>query len=115
MHYGQGARNDLRTDQAGAWRVCACLGRAYQPSWASPHAPCLQPQLVILASLPQVQQAVLAAEQPDLAALTGDQVSGFAWDGSDAWLEERWRQLLQPTLAARVPHASILGNHDGAE
>lgn len=46
-------------------------------------------------------------------ALSGDQVSGFAWDGKAAWFEERWRQMLQPTLAAGVPHASILGNHDG--
>ncbi|KAL4419342.1 hypothetical protein ABPG75_005873 [Micractinium tetrahymenae] len=61
----------------------------------------------------QVQSAVLAAEQPDLAAFSGDQVSGFAWDGSPRWFEERWRQLLQPTMAAGVPHASILGNHDG--
>ncbi|KAL4420875.1 hypothetical protein ABPG77_002834 [Micractinium sp. CCAP 211/92] len=61
----------------------------------------------------KVQEAVLAAEQPDLVALSGDQVSGFAWDGKAAWFEERWRQMLQPTLAAGVPHASILGNHDG--
>lgn len=56
---------------------------------------------------------MLAAERPDLVAMSGDQVSGFAWNGGAAWFEERWRQLLQPSLAAGVPHAAILGNHDG--
>ncbi len=61
----------------------------------------------------QAQAAILQAEQPDLVVLSGDMVSGFAWDGSPRWYERRWRRLIQPVYRAGIPYASILGNHDG--
>ena len=57
----------------------------------------------------QVQEAVLAAESPDLAVFSGDMVSGYAWDGKPGWYAARWRQLTAPALAAGVRYASILG------
>ncbi|KAK9918079.1 hypothetical protein WJX75_001042 [Coccomyxa subellipsoidea] len=55
---------------------------------------------------------LLSYERPDLAVLSGDMVSGFAWDGTMGWFEKRWRQLVKPIAAAGVPYALILGNHD---
>ncbi|CAL8463973.1 g3508 [Coccomyxa elongata] len=55
---------------------------------------------------------LLSYEQPDLAVLSGDMVSGFAWDGTNGWFEKRFRQLIKPIAAAGVPYALILGNHD---
>lgn len=52
---------------------------------------------------------MLSLEQPDLVILSGDMVSGFAWDGRQGWFESHWRRLIQPLQAAGVPYASILG------
>lgn len=37
----------------------------------------------------QVIANLLSYEQPDLAVLSGDMVSGFAWDGTNGWFEKR--------------------------
>ena len=39
--------------------------------------------------LSQVIASVLEYEKPDFVALSGDMVSGFAWDGRKGWFEER--------------------------
>lgn len=41
----------------------------------------------------QVIASVLEYEKPDFVALSGDMVSGFAWDGRKGWFEERWGPL----------------------
>ena len=39
-----------------------------------------------------VQAVVLKAEKPDLVVMTGDMVSGYAWDHKEqGWFEKRWR------------------------
>lgn len=79
-------------------------------------------------------ERVLAAEQPGLAVLSGDMVSGFAFPAGDlagrlgrlfsssksrgapltaSWYEQQWRRLVAPLHGAGVPYAAILGNHDG--
>ena len=71
---------------------------------------------------------MLAAERPDLALLSGDQVSGFAYPAHDllgharrlgapagaphSWYEEQWRRVIEPLHEAGVPYASVLGNHE---
>lgn len=77
----------------------------------------------------QLIRDVLAAEQPDLVILGGDQVSGYDFpaanlaarlslrlDGSSltgSWYERQWARLIQPLheagTGAGVPYASILG------
>ena len=37
----------------------------------------------------QVIASLLEYEKPDFVALSGDMVSGFAWDGRKGWFEER--------------------------
>lgn len=77
-------------------------------------------------------ERVLEDEQPGLAVLSGDMVSGFAFPAGDlagrlgrlvgssgssqltaSWYEQQWHRLVEPLHAAGVPYASILGNHDG--
>ncbi len=38
----------------------------------------------------QVITSLLAYEEPDFVALSGDMVSGFGWDGRKGWFEERY-------------------------
>ncbi len=45
--------------------------------------------LRIILMLLQVIASVLEFEKPDFVALSGDMVSGFAWDGRKGWFEER--------------------------
>ena len=69
-----------------------------------------------------MQRAVLAAEQPDFVAFSGDMVSGWVCAQMNAtppfagcppgWYEARWRQLIAPVQAAGIPYAIILGNHE---
>lgn len=80
----------------------------------------------------QLIERVLEDEQPGLAVLSGDMVSGFAFPAGDlagrlgrlvgssgssqltaSWYEQQWHRLVEPLHAAGVPYASILGNHDG--
>lgn len=59
-----------------------------------------------------VQSTILAAEEPDIVILTGDMVSGYAWNGSHGWFAKRWQQLTTPMIKANIPYALALGNHD---
>jgi hypothetical protein len=60
-----------------------------------------------------VQDAILAAEKPDLVIITGDLVSGYEWDGKEAeWFKKRWRQLVAPMIKHNIRWAVALGNHD---
>ena len=34
-------------------------------------------------------------EKPDLAVLTGDRVSGYAWDNSTGWYQQQWNKWTQ--------------------
>lgn len=59
-----------------------------------------------------MQRRILAAEQPDLVVLSGDQVSGYAWDGREGWFSKQWANVVAELEAAGVPYATVLGNHD---
>lgn len=60
----------------------------------------------------EVQRAVLEAEKPDLVVLSGDMVSGYAWDRRNGWFEKRWKQLTEVLIELGYPWATVLGNHD---
>lgn len=60
-----------------------------------------------------VMRTVLRAEHDaDLVVLSGDMVSGYAWDRSQGWFQAAWRKVLQPLEEAGIPYAAVLGNHD---
>lgn len=59
-----------------------------------------------------VQRRILAKEQPDLVILTGDQVSGYAWDGRKGWFAKQWTNVVAELHAAGIPYLTVLGNHD---
>lgn len=60
-----------------------------------------------------VQDAILAAEKPDLVIITGDLVSGYEWDGIEVgWFAKLWRKLIAPMKKHNTRWAVALGNHD---
>lgn len=59
-----------------------------------------------------VQEKVLMDESPDLVVMTGDSVSGYAWDGRQGWFADRWTHLTSPMIRFNVTWAFALGNHD---
>ena len=63
------------------------------------------------AATDRLQAALLAAEAPDLVVFGGDQVSGWASNGSAGFVERHWRRAMAPVVAAGVPHSAVLGNH----
>lgn len=59
-----------------------------------------------------LQSQLLDSEKPDLVVLTGDMVSGYAWDGSKSWYAQLHARYIQPMRKRAVPWALTLGNHD---
>ena len=59
-----------------------------------------------------VQRRILEKEQPDLVVLSGDQVSGYAWDYRDGWFARQWANVVAEIEAAGIPYATVMGNHD---
>jgi predicted MPP superfamily phosphohydrolase len=56
---------------------------------------------------------ILDDEKPDLVVLTGDLVSGYAWDGKTKnWMESKWTEVVQPMVDRGIPWATTAGNHD---
>lgn len=57
--------------------------------------------------------AILDQEKPDLVILTGDIVSGYAWDGkTDDFVASKWREVVQPMVDRGIYWATTAGNHD---
>ena len=51
--------------------------------------------------------------KPDLVVITGDAMSGFAWDGkTPKWQEKHWRVLTQPFTDFQQYYIYVQGNHD---
>ena len=51
--------------------------------------------------------------KPDLVTVTGDLVSGYAWDGKDFdFYQKHWREYSGIFEKLGVPYAIALGNHD---
>lgn len=56
---------------------------------------------------------VLELEKPDFAVITGDVVSGYAWDGNTTgWYAEQYKTFAQPLIEHNVRWALTAGNHD---
>ena len=52
-------------------------------------------------------------EKPDLAILTGDMVSNYAWDGTTKpWYEVQWKKWTEAFIDKGLPYMYIQGNHD---
>jgi Calcineurin-like phosphoesterase len=59
-----------------------------------------------------LQKKLIEWEQPDLAVLTGDLVSGYSWPGSLGWYMKYYKKYIQPMKDYKLPWAIALGNHD---
>jgi len=56
---------------------------------------------------------LIELSQPDLVVITGDIVSGYAWDGaSQFFFQDNWRKFSWPFTVTKTPYALVLGNHD---
>ena len=56
---------------------------------------------------------ILDLEQPDLVIITGDVVSGYAWDGSTTpWSSIQYTKGMQPMIDRGLNWATTAGNHD---
>ena len=48
-----------------------------------------------------------------MAILTGDMVSGYAWDGkTEGWYESQWNKWTQAFVEKKLPYMYVQGNHD---
>lgn len=59
-----------------------------------------------------LQSQLLDLENPDLVVITGDMVSGYAWDGREQWYAQQHARYIQPMQKRGIPWALTLGNHD---
>lgn len=56
---------------------------------------------------------IMAKEKPDFVAVTGDIVSGYAFDPEEPnWYELQFAKLGQTLQAAQVPFGVVAGYHD---
>lgn len=56
---------------------------------------------------------VLEAEKPDLAIITGDVVSGYAWDGvTKPWAALQYENMTKVLIEHKMYWATTAGNHD---
>lgn len=39
-----------------------------------------------------LMESLIQMEKPDVAVLTGDMVSGYAWDKSEGWYKKQWKK-----------------------
>lgn len=49
---------------------------------------------------------------PHFAVLTGDMVSGFAWDNTTTFYQRNWKKYTSPLQLHNLSYSIILGNHD---
>lgn len=59
-----------------------------------------------------IYRQVLVTEDPDVVALTGDAVSGYAWDGTEGWFAEVYHRVIDTMLSLGYPYFYLNGNHD---
>lgn len=61
----------------------------------------------------KLQEKLIILAKPDLVVITGDSVSGYAWDGSDRTFTQKcWNNWTQAMEKLNVPYAYTFGNHD---
>ncbi|EGC30599.1 hypothetical protein DICPUDRAFT_99492 [Dictyostelium purpureum] len=59
------------------------------------------------------QTGVLNAEtDAGLVVMTGDSVSGYAWNGTEGWFAQKWLHLVSPMIQHNIRWAFTCGNHD---
>ncbi len=58
-------------------------------------------------------ERLLNMTNPDLVVITGDSVSGYAWDGlNNTFYSDCWEMWTSPLTKLGIPYAYTLGNHD---
>ncbi len=58
-------------------------------------------------------ERLLNMTNPDLVVITGDSVSGYAWDGlNNTFYYDCWKMWTSPMEKLGIPYAYTLGNHD---
>jgi metallophosphoesterase superfamily enzyme len=56
---------------------------------------------------------VLELEKPDIAVITGDVISGYAWDGkTEGWYAQHYQNFTKVLYEYNMPWALTAGNHD---
>jgi len=60
----------------------------------------------------KVQETILKLENPDVVIMTGDSVSGYAWNKSQGWFADRWNDLTIPMRKLGIRWGFVCGNHD---
>jgi len=61
----------------------------------------------------RVMNRTISEIKPDIVILTGDSISGYAWDGkTKGWQESVWKRWTQPFLDFKQYYIYTLGNHD---
>eukprot|EP01016_Furgasonia_blochmanni_P048095 TRINITY_DN7126_c0_g2_i1.p1 TRINITY_DN7126_c0_g2~~TRINITY_DN7126_c0_g2_i1.p1 ORF type:complete len:660 (+),score=104.92 TRINITY_DN7126_c0_g2_i1:226-2205(+) len=65
------------------------------------------------AATERLQELLINTTNSDLVVITGDLVSGDAWDHSQRdFFHSAWRKLTEPMLFTNTKYAITLGNHD---
>ena len=59
-----------------------------------------------------VYRQTLVLEDPDVVAITGDAVSGYAWDRTDGWFAEVYFRVVDTMISLGYPYFYLNGNHD---
>lgn len=61
----------------------------------------------------EVISTLIEAENPDLAVVTGDVVSGYAWDGeTKPWFSKVYHKFADTLTKHNINWALTAGNHD---
>jgi len=59
------------------------------------------------------QESIIQAVKPDLIVITGDAVSGYAWDKkTQGFFKSQWEQFTAPYIKLKTRYAYVFGNHD---
>jgi predicted MPP superfamily phosphohydrolase len=60
-----------------------------------------------------LQEKLINLTNPDLVVVTGDSVSGYAWDGMNStFYKDCWDSWTKAMRKLKIPYAYTLGNHD---
>jgi predicted MPP superfamily phosphohydrolase len=60
-----------------------------------------------------IEEILLNHIKPDIITITGDAVSGYAWNGrNQTYYQDLWHQFTDPMKKLKIPYLYTLGNHD---
>eukprot|EP00347_Sterkiella_histriomuscorum_P010662 403375407 len=60
----------------------------------------------------ELMKNVIKWEKPDLVVVTGDAVSGYAWNGTQGWYAHHYHKFVQAMVDMNQSWAFTAGNHD---